>query len=198
MPDSQNETGGNAHRFAPAAPDEDLVYGACCPGWHSVATHGDALEDWVAFMQRRDVERVCCLLPGRQLDDSESNLQRYRRAFGDDSVRHAPVPDHHLVDRSTLTTEIIPFLEEAVVAEERVVVHCLAGIGRTGQVLAAWLAADRGYSPERAIATVKETGRLPTDAVRAGNATENELHELIASVAQGSPVPTPREQCSDE
>lgn len=180
MADSQSKgSGENAHRFAPAAPDEDLVYGACCPGWHSVAAHGDALDDWVGFMRRRDVERVCCLLPGRQLDGSESNLVRYRKVFGAENVLHAPTPDHQLVDRSLLADHVVPFLQDAVDDDERVVVHCLAGIGRTGQVLAAWLAYDRGYSPERAVATVKETGRLPNDAVRAGNATEQELHDLL-------------------
>lgn len=180
MPNFQSqESGAYAHRFAPAAPHEDLVFGACCPGWHSAASHRDALEDWIAFMRRRDVERVCCLLPGRQLDGCEGNLDRYRRAFGEDGVLHAPTPDHQLVDESLLADEVLPFIDNAVVDEDRVVVHCLAGIGRTGQVLAAWLAHDRGYGPQLAIETVKEMGRHPTDPVRAGNATEEELHELI-------------------
>ncbi|MFB6152596.1 MAG: dual specificity protein phosphatase family protein [Haloarculaceae archaeon] len=178
MPEIET-TGDNAHRFAPAAPDEDAVYGACCPGWHTAARHGDALSDWIEFMERRDVDRVCCLLPGRQLDASGGNVGRYRSRFGDDAVLHAPVPDHRLVDESLLEDEILPFLDATAAADESVVVHCLAGIGRTGQVLAAWLAHDRGYGAERAIATVKEMGRLPGDAVRAGNATEEELHELI-------------------
>jgi hypothetical protein len=182
MPDFQTqEWGANAHRFAPAAPDEELVYGACCPGWHSAATHGDALADWVAFMESHDIERVCCLLPGRQLDGSENNLDRYRRVFGAENVCHAPTPDHNLVEESLLAEQVIPFVEESVAAEERVVVHCLAGIGRTGQVLAAWLAYDRGYGPALAIETVKEMGRHPSDAVQSGNATEEELHELIAA-----------------
>jgi hypothetical protein len=180
MPDIQTEkSGDNAHRFAPAAPDEDVVYGACSPGWHSAAGHADALDDWVAFMERREVERVCCLLPGTRASGSESNLDRYRRAFGDERVLHAPTPDHRLVDESLLADPILPFLDDAADDDERVVVHCLAGIGRTGQVLAAWLARDRDYGPERAVDTVTEMGRRPDDAIRAGNATEEDLHDLI-------------------
>lgn len=182
MPDFQTqESGATAHRFAPAAPDEDTVYGACCPGWHSAASRDDGLADWIAFMQRCDVERVCCLLPARESADFEGNLARYRRAFGEDAVCHAPTLDHRLVDEQLLGRRILPFLDDADAAGERVVVHCLAGIGRTGQVLAAWLAHDRGYDPQRAIATVESAGRLPRDPVQAGNATEDELYELIGA-----------------
>lgn len=172
------EPGATAHRFAPAAPDETLVYGACSPGWHSVASHDDALADWIAFMNGRGVERVCCLLAGC---GSGGTLDSYDRAFGADAVLHAPSPDHRLVDETLLADAVVPFLDDAVAAGERVVVHSLAGIGRTGQVLAVWLAHDRDYRPERALKTVRELGRRPEDPVRAGNATERELRELVAA-----------------
>ena len=63
-------------------------------------------------------------------------------------------------------------------------VCCLAGIGRTGQVLTAWLVYDRDLGPERAVETVQEHGRDPMDAVRVGNATEDELYELLGTVAR--------------
>lgn len=174
----------NAHRFAPAVPDETYVYGACTPGWHSAASHDAALEDWIGFMQREGIERVCCLLPGRQLDRSGANLDCYADAFGEERVLHAPVPDHHLLPAELLTEEILPFLADARTAQEPVVVHCLAGIGRTGQVLAAWLVYNRDYGPERAIETVRDNGRDPTDAVNADNADIEELHELLGAVAR--------------
>lgn len=182
MPEIQNqESGATAHRFAPAAPDEDAVYGACCPGWHSAADHTDALEDWVAFMRRHDVARVCCLLPGGESDSTGGSVDRYREAF--ESVLHAPVPDGQLVDPRLLDDEILPFLDAAAAADERVVVHCLDGIGRTGQVLAAWLAHDRDYAPERAIETVELTGRHPREPVESDNASPQELEDLLATFA---------------
>lgn len=177
----RNISGADAHRFAPAAADEDHVYGACAPGWHTAAAHGDALDDWVAFMERCGVARVCCLLAGRCPDGAADNLKRYRRAFGADAVLHAPTLDRRLVDRDLLAEEVVPFLDDAVAAGERTVVHCLSGTGRTGQVLAVWLAHDRGYGPERALETVRETGRLPAAAVGAGHATEAQLHELVGA-----------------
>ncbi|MBV0922615.1 dual specificity protein phosphatase family protein [Halomicroarcula limicola] len=174
----------NAHRFAPAAPDEEYVFGSCTPGWHSAASHSAALADWISTMRESDVERVCCLLPGRQLDESGANLDRYRDAFGESNVLHAPVPDHRLVPESLLRGEILPFLAAARNDEARVVVHCLAGIGRTGQVLAAWLVYNRDYGPDRAIETVEEMGRDARDAVVTENATDAELVDLLGSVAR--------------
>jgi protein-tyrosine phosphatase len=171
----------SAHRFAPAAPDEPYVYGACCPGWHSTADHREAIDEWIAFMRAHDVERVLSLLTGSQLDRTDANVAKYRDAFGSESVAHVPIRDHHLADRDTLAEDILPFLENAVERQERVVVHCLAGIGRTGQVLAAWLVYARGYTPIEAVETVQQMGRVPTEAVDAGNAKRGELFELLSS-----------------
>jgi hypothetical protein len=174
----------NPHRFAPAHSDEEYVYGACSPGWHTAATHQDAIDDWIEHMQAHDIERICCLLPGRQLDTAGANIQRYREAFGASSVRHVPVPDHQLISQDTLHDDILPFLVDARDAQERVLVHCLAGIGRTGQVLAAWLVYHYDYGPDRAVKAVQEMGRDPEEAIKSGNATEDELAELLSSGAR--------------
>lgn len=184
MPPSRSEDRVDAHRFAPAAPDEPYVYGACCPGWHSTADRDDAIDEWIEFMQERGIERVVCLLSGTQLEQTKANTGRYARAFGTENVAHVPVADHHLADAETLAEDILPFLDESVAAEQKVVVHCLAGIGRTGHVLAAWLVHGRGYDPVDAIETVREMGRSPGDAEDTGNARRGELHELLARFEQ--------------
>ena len=183
MHDSRNEDRIDAHRFAPAAPDEEFVYGASCPGWHSTVERSDAVEEWIAFMQDRGIERVLCLLSGSQLDRTEASTGRYVRAFGGENVEHVPIADHHLADVETLDTQILPFIEESVATERPVVVHCLAGIGRTGHVLAAWLVSGRDYDPVDAIETVEEMGRSPGDAEDSGNARRGELHELLSQFA---------------
>ena len=171
----------DAHRFAPAAPDEESVYGASCPGWHTTTERDSAIDDWISFMQDRGIERVCCLLSGDQLAGTDANTDYYRDAFGPERVRHVPIADHHLADVETLEEQILPFLETAVDREEPVVVHCLAGIGRTGHVLAAWLVAGRDYDVVDAIETVQEMGRSPAEAIESGNARHGELYELLAT-----------------
>lgn len=172
----------DAHRFAPAAPEEEHVYGACCPGWHSAASHQAAIDQWLDYMTEAGIERVCCLLTGRQLDENEANIARYREAFGPENVCHAPVPDHRLADVGTLRNAVLPFVSESVDDDQRVVVHCLAGIGRTGHALAAWLVHGRGYSPHDAIETVREMGRDPLEAVERGNATRQDLLDSLGLV----------------
>jgi protein-tyrosine phosphatase len=92
-----------------------------------------------------------------------------------------PIADHHLCSRQALRGNILPFLSTADTGGERAVIHCWGGNGRTGHVLAAWLVAARGLSPMEAIEAVEATGRLPREAVLAGNATLDELIELLAS-----------------
>jgi protein-tyrosine phosphatase len=164
-------------RFASAAPEEEYVYGACAPGWDRSA--GETTEEWTAFMRDNGVERVCCLLSEQQLAEYDDLLGEYEASFGPDRVEHVPVPDHTLVSEEKLSEEIVPFLGSAVGASERVVVHCKAGIGRTGLALAGWLVYAYDYVPVEAITTVANRHRSPDDAVRAGNATREELLGLL-------------------
>jgi len=184
-PDSRGEI---AHRFSPAAPEEQYVYGSCSPGWHSAADHETCLDQWIAFMESQGIERVCCLLAGRHLSDNRANLPKYEEAFGTTNVLHAPVPDKQLVGVDYLDGEILPFLEEGVESGRPVVVHGLAGVGRTGQVLAGWLIAGRGYEPTDAVETVREAGRDPTAAIDAGNATRSELFAVLGTLAERASV----------
>ncbi len=172
----------DAHRFAPAAPEEEVVYGACSPGWHSAADHTAALDEWISFMQKAGVTRVCCLVPGRTLDDHDANVGRYRAEFGAQNVCHAPIPHDRLPDPALLRDEILPFLRASADRGDPVVIHSVSGLGRTGYVLAAWLVADRGYGALEAIETVTEMGRDPLEPVTRGEETRRDLLDLLESV----------------
>jgi protein-tyrosine phosphatase len=151
------------YKFAAAAADESIVFGAARPGY----TH-QQVNDWLRFMQRQGVQRVCCLLPEAQLAPYTSPLMNtYEAEFGIDRVSWSPIPDFALADPTTLTQKILPFLAAADRAQEKVVVHCAAGIGRTGHVLAAWLVYGRGVTNRAAIAAVRKMGRNPYEAALA-------------------------------
>lgn len=147
------------YKFAAASEDESIVFGAARPGYRDAEVAG-----WIEFMQGHKIEQVCCLLERTQLMRYSDLLLTYRNIFGDDRVFHAPVADFELVDRDILLDRILPFLASANSRGERVVVHCSGGIGRTGQVLAAWSVSGRGMCNQQAIAAVKKTGRNPYEA----------------------------------
>ena len=84
-----------------------------------------------------------------------------------------------MADISTLKEKILPFLGDSDAKQERVVVHCSGGSGRTGHVLAAWLVYGRGFEVEDALSEVNKRERDPREAVNCGNATENQLYELL-------------------
>lgn len=161
------------HDISPAAPEETIVYGACRPGYRSGETAKTAIDRWIRDVRDEGIERVCCLLDEKwhRYDDL---LGHYKRAFGERNVVHAPIPDYQTVSEQTLMRDIFPFLEESVTKDSAVVVHCSAGMGRTGHVLALWLAYSRDYLLADAIETVREMGRSPLEATE-----KTELRRLL-------------------
>jgi protein-tyrosine phosphatase len=169
------------YKFAAAWENEPIVFGASRPGYFNNQAH-----DWVEFMKRQGIQRVCCLLCDNQLAHYSDLLGTYQQEFGNHHVCWAPIEDFHLSDLETLTRKILPFLAEADKQAEKVVVHCSGGIGRTGHVLAAWLVSGRGLSNKAAIAAVMRTGRNPYEAAIAAAMTGRnplkavgDLHRLL-------------------
>ncbi len=164
--------------FGPARSGEVTAYGARGPD-----SSPTRIIEWADFMRAQGVTRVCCLLDAKQLAGFPVNLEaEYKRLFGATCVLMEPIADHHLCSREALRRNILPFLRSADTGGERAVIHCWGGNGRTGHVLAAWLVAARGLSPMEAIEAVESTGRLPREAVLAGNATLDELIELLSEL----------------
>ena len=148
------------YKFATASADELTVFGSTRPGYAD-----EQVSQWIDFMLDRDIRRVCCLLTKKQLDRYDDLLGSYQQAFGKEHVCWAPIEDFSLATPEMLVDRILPFLAIADRQQEKVVVHCSGGIGRTGHILAAWLVAGRGFSRESAILAVRQTGRNPYEAI---------------------------------
>ena len=145
--------------FSAAYEQEPYIFGARRPGFPLPRVSSLLVRSWITFMQAQGITRVLCLLPPRQLNAYDDLLGTYRQMFGEHNVLWVPIADFQLAEETQLIDQILPFLAEAEQQQEKTVVHCSGGVGRTGHVLAAWLVSGRGMSNEEAIAAVKRQGR---------------------------------------
>jgi protein-tyrosine phosphatase len=149
------------YRFAPAAYQELIVFGAAKPKYSKTS-----VEQWIKFMQAKKIEKVCCLLERASLNRySVDLLATYHQEFGQQCLLWQPLKDFQIPESQILIEKIIPFLITADEKHQKIVVHCAGGVGRTGIVLAAWLVSRRGLSNSQAIAAVKQNKRNPNEAV---------------------------------
>ncbi|MBE9042613.1 dual specificity protein phosphatase family protein [Oscillatoriales cyanobacterium LEGE 11467] len=148
------------YKFAAASEDEPIVFGSARPGYRN-----EQVAEWIEFMQNRNIKYVCCLLATSELTRYANLLDLYRQTFGFDRVCWTPIEDFCFATPEILIQQVLPFLATARQQDRKVVVHCSGGFGRTGQVLAAWLVAGRGFSSQAAIAAVKQIGKNPYEAV---------------------------------
>ncbi|MGD0477499.1 MAG: dual specificity protein phosphatase family protein [Nitrososphaerales archaeon] len=69
-------------------------------------------------------------------------------------VHHIPMRDHQAPDAASLE-EAATFVRDKVKDGKTTLVHCLAGEGRTGCVLAAYLIKDKGIAADEAIKVLR-------------------------------------------
>ena len=159
------------YNFGPAARHEEYVYGAARPGLgsHIVATNEVIV--WCDFMRSHVAQAVCCLLTSEQLAIYQDLLGIYTNTFGDKHACWAPIADYTLISSETLAVQVLPFLRMHADHAMRTVIHCSAGSGRTGHVLALWLAHRYGLDNDSALAAVCDVAdvvRDPLEAVTSG------------------------------
>jgi len=135
--------------FAPVVPGDTHIYGSSSP-------HKEKdFSKWYTFMKSQGITKVLVLLNQDDLIKIEKEsgfnvLEQHKKEFGADNIMWVPVKDFSYMPRDDFFNKVYPFLENAVVNDEKVVVHCSAGIGRTGHVLLAWLVHHEGMSAEEA------------------------------------------------
>ncbi len=140
----------NHFNFGPACEGETLAFGAQAP-------ESIRVKYWVDGMKTRGIKRVICLLPDAEIDDVyklQPIREIYKREFGEDNICLAGILDSHICSRELLVNKIIPFMQQSVKNDDKFVVHCMAGAGRTSRILAAFLTHIRKIDPAKALEAV--------------------------------------------
>ncbi len=111
------------------------------------------------------------LTPARDPGGYADDAARLARAAGRDALhRRFPIRDFGLPEIATMRT-ILDAIDEWLAARRAVYVHCHAGIGRTGTVVACWLV-RHGRAPAEALAELMRLRRFTRDAAAASPETE--------------------------
>jgi atypical dual specificity phosphatase len=165
--------------FAPASTRDTIVHGADRPGYAPAD-----VDAWIDDMLARGIRRVVCLLEPARLERYEDLIGHYRRRFG--HALHAPIDDHGLPSTPVLE-QTLDTLAAAEHAGEPIVLHCAAGMGRTGLMASAWLCWRHRLEVDAAIAEVCAAARrvgANRDPLEAGPLAREVLAHARARPAQ--------------
>ncbi|MCV2370916.1 protein-tyrosine phosphatase family protein [Roseateles oligotrophus] len=129
------------------------------------------LESWGAFLDEarlRDLNLVVCLNP---LEEVAGLSPSYHKAIAEGRLpfrwQHLPMRDFGLGADPAAFRLGVEQLTHSLLLGEQVLLHCAAGLGRTGTV-AACVLKQAGLSREAAVAHVRAAGSRPESALQSG------------------------------
>lgn len=121
---------------------------------------GEWLDEEIASLARQGVTTVVSLLT--HAEAYELGLVEEAALCSAQGIEFLsfPITDRGVPEQVAMTVTLVAGLHERALAGSGVVVHCRAGIGRSGLIAAAVLLHE-GLTPESALATVSRARRVP-------------------------------------
>ena len=100
----------------------------------------------LTWLKKQGIDTILCLVekPVNKREAEELGIEYI----------HIPLNDHEPPEVEALT-EAIQHIKRVTSSGRRILVHCAAGMGRTGTVLAAYFMAEQGMSADEAIYHVR-------------------------------------------
>ncbi len=125
---------------------------------HSMPGRCEPWEKFVSEAERVDLDLIVCLTPAEEIEHKSPD---YRGAIQTDDLpcpRMAyPIRDFNAPDDREAFVEFIDEVARELLGGRTLLVHCAAGIGRTGTA-AVCLLQQAGLEPDRAETVVNEAG----------------------------------------
>lgn len=144
---------------------------AIAPGELWLQSMPGRLESWPSFLDEARAQRlnvVVCLNP---LDEVAQMSPAYHKAIAEGRLpfrwQHLPMRDFGLGADPSAFRFGVEQVANSLVLGEQVLLHCAAGIGRTGTV-AACVLKHLGLPTALALARVREAGSNPQSALQSG------------------------------
>ena len=135
---------------------------------HSMPGRRESWDEFIMDAQTARLDLIVCLTPRHELASLSPAYDAALRA-GTLPVRwqHLPMRDFGLADNRADFQSGIVALARVVAEGEVVLLHCAAGIGRTGTA-AACLLKSLGLAREEALQRVRDAGSSPESAAQSG------------------------------
>ena len=148
---------------------------------------GEHLEEYIQGLQQLNITTVVSLLESQEQYELGLRQQPVYCANYDITYIHFPIPDRGLPS-TPKALELAKQLWQRIDEGEHVVIHCRAGIGRTGIIAGAVLVAN-GIKPPQALQLISEAR-----SVKVPDTDEQEawLLNLPNSLKQGYLIQAPK------
>ncbi|OZH55646.1 hypothetical protein AFK68_03270 [Hydrocoleum sp. CS-953] len=147
----------------------------------------DLNKDLLRLRLDYETDILITLLEEHELEEIQiSNLGKVAEAQGIKSIRF-PIKDRSIPTSIYDFINLINNILKVVTEGQTVIIHCKAGLGRTGTVTACCLVA-LGYSAVEAIATVRETRQYTIETKQQENFVFQFYQELTSAKLALSPL----------
>ncbi|NSW75507.1 MAG: dual specificity protein phosphatase family protein [Candidatus Atribacteria bacterium] len=127
----------------------------------------ESLQEFEAALERERITLVVCLTSFEEIEWKSPKYALYlREHISPTLVRHFPIPDFDIPKNIEAFLNLVTDLACRIRNGENVLIHCAAGIGRTGTTAIATLM-SLGFHYHDARKRVKQAGSYPEDSQEA-------------------------------